>query len=309
MTVEGATPEGSHPDEDASGYEQIRYAAHAGTATITLFRPDKLNAFTHTMRTELIDALDRADADDTVRAVILTGAGRAFCAGADLSGGQDTFNADSGDESSRQRWQAGEIDGVPRDGGGTVALRIAAARKPVIAAINGAAVGVGATMTLPADIRIAASTARFGFVFTRRGIVPEAASSWFLPRVVGISQAMEWVATGRVFGAEQARSGGLVSRVVPDDELLPIAREIAEEIAGNTSGVAVAVARQLMWGMLGTDDPWEAHRLDSRAMNWLGGRADAAEGVTAFLEKRAPEFPMRVSEDYPDFVPEWPPRP
>lgn len=231
-------------------------------------------------------------------------------AGADLSQGGDTFNAESGDEQRRAvRWETGDIDGAPRDGGGTVALRIAAVRKPVIAAINGPAVGVGATMTLPMDIRLAATSARFGFVFTRRGLVPEAASSWFLPRVVGISQAMEWVATGRIFDAAEAREGGLVSRVCADEDLLATAWSVAGEIAENTSGVSVAVSRQLLWSMLGEQTPWEAHRLDSRAIYELGADADAAEGVSSFLDKRAPRFPLRVSTDYPDIVPPWPQRP
>ncbi|MEV6232028.1 crotonase/enoyl-CoA hydratase family protein [Saccharopolyspora shandongensis] len=290
-------------------YQQIAYEVADGIATITLNRPDKLNAFTHTMRAELIDAFDATDADDSVRAVIVTGAGRGFCAGADLSSGADTFNADADSERAKTRREAGEIGGVPRDGGGTVALRIAASRKPVIAAFNGPAVGVGVTMTLPMDIRLAAESARFGLVFARRGILPEAASTWFLPRVVGISQAMEWVATGRVFGAEEALAGRLVSRVVPDDELLPTARAIAREIADNTSGVSVAVARQLLWGMLSADSPWEAHRLDSKGINHLGAAADAAEGVASFLAKRPAEFPLKVSQDYPDFIPPWPRRP
>lgn len=288
---------------------EIQYEVADGIATITLHRPDKLNAFTHVMRGELIDAFDAADADDEVRVVIVTGAGRGFCAGADLSHGAGTFDHAAGDERARARWESGEVDGVPRDGGGTVALRIAASRKPVIGAINGAAVGVGVTMTLPMDVRIAASSARFGFVFARRGIIPEAASTWFLPRVVGISQAMEWVATGRIFSAEEALSGRLVSRVVPDEELLPAARALAREIADNTSGVSVAVARQLLWGMLGADNPWEAHRLDSLGMNRLGAMADAAEGVSAFLEKRPARFPLSPGADFPEFVPQWPSRP
>ncbi|KAA5838308.1 crotonase/enoyl-CoA hydratase family protein [Saccharopolyspora hirsuta] len=290
-------------------YAQIAYEVSEGIATITLNRPDKLNAFTHVMRDELIDAFGAADADDEVRAVIVTGAGRGFCAGADLSAGADTFNASANDERAESRWSAGQIDGVPRDGGGTVALRIAESRKPVIAAFNGPAVGVGVTMMLPADIRLAAESARFGLVFARRGILPEAASTWFLPRVVGISQAMEWVATGRVFDAQEALSGRLVSHVVPDDDLLPAARGIAREIADNTSGISVAVSRQLLWGMLSADSPWEAHRLDSKAINHLGAAPDAAEGVSAFLAKRPAEFPMKVSTDYPDFIPPWPPRP
>jgi enoyl-CoA hydratase/carnithine racemase len=200
------------------------------------------------------------------------------------------------------------VDGVPRDGGGYVSLRIAASRKPVIVAINGPAVGVGATMTLPADIRLAAESARFGFVFARRGLVPEAASSWFLPRVVGISKAMEWVATGRVFPAAEALAGGLVSRVLPDAELLPTARSIAGEIVENTSAVSVALSRQMLWSMLGASTPWEAHRVDSKAIFRLGQAPDAVEGVTSFLEKRPPKFPGRVG-DYLDVVPAWPTRP
>ncbi|MFG2730540.1 crotonase/enoyl-CoA hydratase family protein [Streptomyces canus] len=291
-------------------YEQISYDVADRIATITLDRPDRLNAVTATTCRELVEAFDEIDTDDDVRAVIVTGAGRAFCAGADLSTGADTFNYDAADQESRAaRQEADDIDGAPRDGGGTVALRIAASRKPVIAAINGPAIGFGVTMTLPMDIRLAAASARFGFVFARRGIVPEAGSSWFLPRVVGISQAMEWVATGRIFDADEAREGGLVSRVLPDDELLPAAWAVAREIADNTSGVSVAVSRQMLWGMLGAQTPWEAHRLDSRAMHVLGAGADAAEGVSAFLEKRSAEFPMQVSKDYLDFVPLWPDRP
>jgi enoyl-CoA hydratase/carnithine racemase len=289
------------------GYTEIQYEVAGGIATITLQRPDRLNAFTATMATELLGACDAADADDDVRVVLVTGAGRAFCAGADLQRGSDTFNAETADDNRRK--VRGEIDGVPRDGGGTVSLRFAALRKPVIAAVNGAAVGVGVTMTLPMDIRLAGESARFGFVFARRGIVPEAASSWFLPRLVGISQAMEWAATGRVFDAAEAHSGGLVSRVVADDELLPTATAIAREIVENTSAVSVAVSRQLLWSMLGAASPWDAHRLDSTALYELGAAPDASEGVTAFLEKRPPRFPMRVSTDYPSGMPSWPARP
>lgn len=292
-----------------SSYQEISYEVSEHIATITLHRPDKLNAFTATMRAELIDAFDATDSDDDVRVVIVTGAGRGFCAGADLSHGADTFNADASHRGPELREEIGEIDGVTRDGGGTVALRIAASRKPVIGAINGAAVGVGVTMTLPMDIRLAAASARFGFVFARRGIIPEAASTWFLPRIVGISQAMEWVATGRVFDADEAHEGGLVSRVLPDDELIGSARALGREIAENTSGISVAVSRQMLWGMLSADTPWEAHRVDSLGLTKLGAGADAAEGVSAFLEKRPARFPMRVSQDYPDFVPPWPQRP
>ena len=279
-------------------YEQILYEAGEGVLTITLHRPEKLNAFTPTMMRELIDAFDRADADDGVRAVIVTGAGRAFCAGADLSGGGGTF-----DNTARDTLQ------THRDGGGLVALRIFESKKPVIAAINGPAVGVGITMTLPMDVRLASTEARIGFVFARRGIVPEACSSWFLPRVVGISRAAEWVYTGRVFSAEEALAGGLVSRVVAPADLLETARGLAREIADNTSAVSVALSRQLLWRMLGADHPMEAHKVDSRAIYWMGGSADAREGVAAFLEKRPARFTLRPSADLPDFYPWWTPRP
>lgn len=290
-----------------SGYSQISYGVAAGVATITLNRPDRLNAFTTTMARELLAAFDATDGDDDVRVVLLTGAGRGFCAGADLGRGAGTFDA-------RVRTAAGQdagfgtVGGVPRDAGGVVSLRIAASHKPVIVAINGPAVGVGATMTLPADIRIAAESARIGFVFARRGLVPEAASAWFLPRVVGISQAMEWVATGRVFGADEALAGGLVSRVLPDAGLLPAARALAAEIVENTSAVSVALSRRLLWSMLGAGTPWEAHRLDSRAMFEIGQGPDAAEGVMSFLEKRPPRFTGRVG-DVAGTVPPWPARP
>ena len=279
-------------------YEQILYEAGEGVLTITLHRPEKLNAFTPTMMRELIDAFDRADADDGVRAVIVTGAGRAFCAGADLSGGGGTF-----DNTARDTLE------THRDGGGLVALRIFESKKPVIAAINGPAVGVGITMTLPMDVRLASTAARMGFVFARRGIVPEACSSWFLPRVVGISRAAEWVYTGRVFSAEEALAGGLVSRVVAPADLLETARGLAREIADNTSAVSVALSRQLLWRMLGADHPMEAHKVDSRAIYWMGGSADAREGVAAFLEKRPARFTLRPSADLPDFYPWWTPRP
>src|SRR5207249_3815846 len=250
---------------------------------------------------ELVAAFDAADADDAVRAVIVTGAGRAFCAGADLSGGAQTF-----DGATRGRH---EPDGEHRDGGGLVTVRLFDMKKPVIAAINGPAVGFGATVTLAMDIRIASSAARMGFVFSRRGVVPEACSTWFLPRLVGISQAAEWIYTGRVFSAEEALGGGLVSRVVAPDALLPAARELAREIAENTSAISVALARQMMWKLLGADHPMDAHRLDSQAMFWTGRSADAREGVTAFLEKRPARFTLRPSVDLPPFYPWWRPRP
>ncbi|MGZ4201496.1 MAG: crotonase/enoyl-CoA hydratase family protein [Thermoleophilaceae bacterium] len=275
-------------------FEQILYEVDQGVLTITLNRPERLNAFTPTMGRELIEALDQADADDEVRAVIVTGAWRAFCAGADLEAGGSTF-----DWRSRQQSE----DDVPRDGGGQISLRIFESLKPVIAAINGPAVGVGITMTLPMDVRIAAEGAKIGFVFTRRGIVPEACSSWFLPRIVSISQAMEWAATGRVFLAEEALAGGLVRSVHPAAEVVGVARTLAREIADNTAPVSVALARRLMWDMLGASHPMEAHRADSRAMFARGQSGDAAEGVTSFLEKRPAVFPDRVSEGLPDISP------
>jgi enoyl-CoA hydratase/carnithine racemase len=274
-------------------YEQIRYEVADSVLTITLNRPDRLNAFTPTMLQELLDAFDRADADDDVRAVIVTGAGRGFCAGADLEAGGSTFDY-------RER---GVEDDVPRDGGGRLTLRIFESTKPVIGAVNGAAVGVGITMTLPMDVRLAAEGAKIGFVFTRRGIVPEAASSWFLPRIVGISQAMEWAATGRVFTAEEALAGGLVRSVHPADEVLAAAQALAREIVENTAPVSVALARRLMWDGLGMSHPMEAHRADSRAMLSRGQSADVREGVTSFLEKRAPSFPDRVSDGLPEVFP------
>ena len=283
---------------------QLRYAVADGVATITLHRPERLNAFTPVMAAELAGAAAAADADDDVRVVLVTGAGRAFCAGADLGGGEGTFRDRGGRPDPVPR---GTVDGVPRDWGGIASLPFARLRKPVIAAVNGPAVGIGATMTLPMDVRIAAASARFGFVFARRGIVPEAASSWFLPRVVGISQAMEWVATGRVFDAVEALRGRLVSRVVPDDELLPTALGLAREIADNTSGVAVGAARQLLWSMLGAPSPWDAHRAESRALVELGAGPDAAEGVASFLERRPARFTAPVG-DGPAVagVPRWP---
>ncbi len=279
---------------DGLGFETIGYEVAEGVLTITLNRPDRLNAFTPTMGRELIEAFDRADADDEVRAIIVTGAGRGFCAGADLAADGSTFD---------WRDRVTEEQEVPRDGGGQVALRIFASTKPVLAAINGPAVGVGITMTLPMDIRLAAEGARIGFVFVRRGIVPEACSSWFLPRLVGISRAMEWVASGRVFSAQEALAGGLVRSVHPEGELLGAARALAGEIAAHTAPVSVALARRLMWSGLGAAHPMDAHRADSRAMFARGQSADAREGVTSFLEKREPEFVDRVSDGLPELFP------
>lgn len=286
---------------------QISLDVADGIATITLDRPDQLNAFTVRMLDELLDAFDRTDGDDEVRAVIVTGRGRAFCAGADLSAGAATFDADArGAEVGIERGAGG---GVPRDGGGRVTLRIFESLKPVIAAINGPAVGAGITMTLPMDIRVAADAAKIGFVFARRGVVPEACSSWFLPRIVGISQATEWVFTGRVFPAAEALAAGLVRSLHPADQVVDAARAIATEIAENTSQVSVALARQLLWRGLTFSHPMEAHRADSRGIYEMGRSADAAEGVTSFLEKRPPRYPGRVSADLPDLFPDWVPPP
>ena len=278
-------------------FEQITTNLAENVLTITLNRPERLNAWTAQMGSELIEAFDRADADDEVRAVIVTGAGRGFCAGADLASGGETF-----DYRKRERAEAGA---APRDNGGQFTLRVFRSTKPVIAAINGPAVGVGATMTLPMDIRLAADDARIGFVFARRGIIPEACSSWFLPRVVGISRAMEWVSTGRVFSAQEGLEGGLLRSLHPAGELLDAAHALAREIAENTAPVSVALARQLMWRMLGAEHPMLAHRADSRGMFARGQSADAVEGITAFLEKRAASFPDRVSEGLPEVMPWW----
>jgi len=277
-------------------YSTILYDLEDSVLLITLNRPQILNAFNRDMMAEMIDALDKADADDNVRAIIVTGAGRGFCAGADLSAGGNTFNAEARDDRE---------DGLQRDGGGRVTLRIFECKKPIIAAINGAAVGIGATMTLPMDIRLCSTKAKFGFVFARRGIVPEACSSYFLPRVVGISQALEWCYSGRVFLGDEALAGGLVRSVHQPDDLLAAAKVIAREIADNTSAVSVTLIRQMMWKMLGADHPMEAHKIDSRGIYFAGKAADAKEGVESFLEKRTAKFPLKVSEDMPEFYPWW----
>jgi enoyl-CoA hydratase/carnithine racemase len=295
-----------------TNFSEIRYDVEDGVCTVTLHRPERLNAVTTTMLRELGEAWDRADADDAVRAVIVTGAGRAFCAGADLGSGGSTFDyssrASAGGAPAPRRPAARKATGRAedhRDGGGTVTLRIFDMKKPVIAAINGPAVGFGITLTLPMDIRIASSAARMGFVFARRGVVPEACSTWFLPRLVGMSQAAEWVYTGRVFDADEALAGRLVSRVVAPDALLPTARRLAREIADNSSAISVTLARQMMWKLLGADHPMDAHLLDSRAMFWTGRSADAREGIAAFLEKRPARFTLRPSADLPPFYPWW----
>lgn len=278
-------------------YTQILFEVTDHVATITLNRPERLNAFTGTMMNELIDAFDQTDADDDVRAVIVTGAGRGFCAGADLGGGGETFAKGGSDVQTDA--------GVPRDGGGLVSLRIYESKKPVIGAINGAAVGVGVTMQLPMDIRLASEHAKFGFVFARRGIVPEACSSWFLPRLVGISQAVEWCYSGRVFPAEEALAGGLVRSVHAADDLLPAARAIAADIAENSAPVSVALTRQMLWRMLGASHPMEAHRADSRGIALRGPSADASEGIESFLEKRPAVYTNSVSTELPDLFPTW----
>ncbi len=295
-------------------YEQIAYDVSEGIATITLNRPEKMNAFTGVMMTELIDALDKANKDDAVRVIIFTGAGKAFCAGADLSQGAKTFDYDNRTDRPEKQGAAsdGKIDWsseAVRDGGGRVTLKIFESLKPVIGAINGAAVGIGVTMQLPMDIRIASETARFGFVFARRGIVPEACSSYFLPRIVGISTATEWCFTGRVFGAQEARERGLVTHLVKPDELIPTARALAKEIADNTAPVSVALTRQMLWRMLGADHPMEAHKIDSRGVFARGRQEDAKEGVVSFLEKRTPVYPNKVSTDLPEYFPWWTERP
>lgn len=278
-------------------FTELLYDVADGIATITLNRPDKMNAFTNVMCREMVRAFDLTDANDDVKVVIVTGAGRAFCAGADLSGGGDTF-AKGGSDVKDNR-------GVVRDGGGLVSLRIFNSKKPVIGVINGAAVGVGVTMTLPMDIRLASDSAKFGFVFARRGIVPEAASSWFLPRLVGISQAAEWCYTGRLVPAAEAKDARLVRSVHAPDELMDAARAIAREIADNTAPVSVAMTRQMLWRMAGADHPMMAHRVDSRAIQLRGQSADAREGVGSFLDKRKAVYPDKVSSGMPDFHPWW----
>jgi len=285
------------------GYTQIKYEISDAILTITLNRPENLNAFTPVMQTEFRDALNKADADDGVRVVIVTGAGRAFCAGADLGRGAETWDYNS---------RPGGLDEsleTHRDSGGLTTLRMYDMGKPLIAAINGPAVGFGITMTLPMDIRLASENARIGFVFARRGIVLESCSSWYLPRIVGISRAAEWVLTGRIFGAQEALTHGLVSELLAPDALLPRAREIASEIAGSTSAISVALCRQLLWKMLGADHPMEAHKLDGKCQYWIGKKADASEGTLSFLEKRPPKFTMKPSSEMPEFYPWWADRP
>tara|TARA_R110002124_G_scaffold67064_8_gene182318 strand:+ start:1994 stop:2899 length:906 start_codon:yes stop_codon:yes gene_type:complete len=296
-------------------YSTIKYDVSENILTLTLSRPDKLNAFTGEMMMEMVDAFDRADADDDIRAIIVTGEGRAFCAGADLSAGAKTFDyekrADRPDKQGNPVQDDGSINWsheAVRDGGGLLTLRIYECLKPVIAAVNGPAVGIGVTMQLAMDIRMASETAKFGFVFARRGIVPEACSSWFLPRIVGIAKALEWTYTGRVFDAKEALAGGLVTSLHAPDDLLPAARALAREIADNTSAVSVALTRQMLWRNAATDHPMEAHKIDSRAIYARGRTEDAKEGVVSFLEKRPAKYPNKVSKDMPSFFPWWPKR-
>jgi enoyl-CoA hydratase/carnithine racemase len=292
--------------------EHISMSIEDGIAVITLDRPDKLNAFTTTMENELIEAFDATDANDAVRAVILTGAGRAFCAGADLSSGAETFsewsaesngNGANGDDSRR--------DGVDlrRDGGGRVVLRMFDSLKPIIAAINGPAVGVGITMTLAADFRLAADDARMGFVFNRRGLVPESCSSWLLPKLVPLQRALDWIYSGRIFTAAEAFSAGLVYRLHSREDLLGEATALAHSLTRDTAPVSVALSRQMVWRMLGVEHPMVAHRVESIGINARGAQADVREGVAAFLEKREAVFPDRCSDAMPDLFSSHLPRP
>ena len=283
-------------------FETILYDVDGGIATITLNRPDRLNAFTNQMMLDMIAALDLTDSDDAVRCVIVTGSGRGFCAGADLSAGGATFDYDARDDASGAD---SRVAGVHRDGGGRLTLRIFDSLKPVIAAVNGPAVGVGATMQLAMDFRLASTDARYGFVFARRGITPEACSSWFLPRLVGLQTALEWCYTGRVFPASEAHEKGLIRSLHSPADLLPAARALAQDIATNAAPVSVALTRQMLWRMAGADHPMDAHRADSRAIQARGASADAKEGVTSFLEKRPAVFPDHVSADIPNIWPHW----
>ena len=283
-------------------FETITLDVEDGVALLTLNRPDKLNAFNTQMMKDMIAAFDATDADDSVRAVIVTGAGRGFCAGADLSAGAETFNYDARAAADRE---ARTVQGAQRDGGGLLTLRIFDSLKPVISACNGPAVGIGVTMQCAMDIRLASTQARYGFVFARRGLNPEAASSWFLPHLVGVQTALEWCYTGRIFPAQEALDKGFVRSIHEPDDLLPAARAIAREIADNTAPVSVAITRQLIWRMAGAAHPMAAHQADSRGIQARGKSGDAREGVTSFLEKRPPQYPDRVSSDLPDIWPHW----
>ena len=295
----------------ASEFKAILYQLEGNVLTLTLNRPERLNALNGAMLKDLLKALDKADADDTVRAIIVTGAGRGFCAGADLAAGGDSFKSadskstDKAGSAAKQEAETSAPEKINRDGGGLLTLRIFDLTKPIIAAINGPAVGIGITMTLAMDIRLASEQARMGFVFAHRGIVPEACSSWFLPRIVGIAKALEWVYSGKVFSAQEALEDKLVASIHPAEDLLPAARAIAENIASNAAPLSIALSRQMMWKMLGADHPMEAHKIDSRGVQALGKTVDAREGVESFLEKRAPRFSNLPSKDLPDFYPWW----
>jgi len=291
-------------------FSTLQYEVVDHVLTLTMNRPERLNAFNSEMQREFLEALDHADADDEIRVVIVTGAGRGFCAGADLARGAETFDYDNQDSEAKEERASNEgrkegENSWLRDGGGLLSLRIYELNKPIIAAINGPAVGVGITMTLPMDIRMASNAARIGFVFSRRGIVPEACSSYFLPRAVGVSKALEWAYSGKVFDAQEAYEAGLVRSIHEPDDLLPAAREVASEIAENTSAISVTMIRHMMWRMLGADHPMEAHKVDSRGIYYLGQGADAHEGVASFLEKRPAAFTLRTSQDMPEFFPWW----
>ncbi|MBT3624506.1 MAG: crotonase/enoyl-CoA hydratase family protein [Gammaproteobacteria bacterium] len=274
-------------------YEAIIYEVQDNILTITLNRPERLNAFNGQMSSEVHNALDRADADDNVKAIIFTGAGRGFCAGADLSSGSETFDYES------------DGRGIHPDGGGVLTLRLFECLKPVISACNGPAVGVGATMQCAMDIRMASDKARYGFVFSKRGIVPEACSSWFLPRCVGINTALEWAYSGRIFDAREALEKRFVRSVHKENDLMPAARDLAHEFAEQTSSISITMIRHMMWKMLGADHPMEAHKIDSRGVYFTGKSEDAHEGVQSFLEKRPAEFSGKVSTDMPEFFPWW----
>lgn len=279
-----------------NNYETIRTEIIDNSMIIYLSREDKMNAFTFSMQQEIVSALDEGEMNDDIKTIIFTGDGRAYCAGADLSSGGATFDNRKGRE---------RTNNVVRDSGGLLTLRLFKNKKPIIAAVNGAAVGIGVTMTLPMDARICTDKARFGFVFAKRGIVPEAASSWFLPRLIGINKALELCYSGKIISANEAREIGLVSEVVSDDKLIERALEISNEFTAESSQISVALTRQMMWRMLGADDPMEAHKIDSRAIFELGQSDEALEGVNSFLEKRLPTFPGKVSKNMPSFFPWW----
>ena len=276
--------------------ETVRTEVRENSLIIYLSREERMNAFTLTMQQEIVKVLDDAEANDDIKAIIFTGDGKAYCAGADLSSGGDTFDNRKGREKTND---------VVRDSGGLLTLRLFKCKKPLIAAVNGAAVGIGATMLLPMDTRICSDQARFGFVFAKRGIVPEAASSWFLPRLIGINKALELCYTGKVISAEEAKEIRLVSEILNQDKLIERALEIAKEFTAESSQISIALTRQMMWRMLGADDPMEAHKIDSRAVFELGQSGEAIEGVNSFLEKRPPSFPGKVSKDMPSFFPWW----